>query len=370
MKHISVKTQNELKKWKQKRTSKRRNSVFINLLLISLFVNGILLHRNKYLRFIFGMTYHVAWGLSLTKTMTCIITNTYLVDLYSGYLVVHIVAITLWWTLYLKRNLTYACISRLSWKYGDFKIATKIFIVVLALILFPPFFLYADLTNRAVTEDSIGPRPCRYFKSVSNDYTKSAFLIIEATRPYISYSIFFAAFLSFFLSGLLTIKCLNHIAERIYLEDSVFVWNKLKYTIIIVKEMENIVSLPVFLVLCKIAVDIFNGVSAICSGHRAKYSQFVFLMAVPQELIWLLLIVVLGDSIQKQSLKIINSSFSHLRYSKTVHVCLSYIDYKNMKSATVLTAGNVFKINRSLLLKALTSAISYGVIISQYKDMN
>lgn len=355
---------------KQKTVLKHRNSIFKNLLLLSLFVNGILIHRSKYLRFIFAMAYHIAWGLSLTKTMTCIITNKYLVDLYSGYLIVHIVAIILWWTLYSKRNLLYAFISRSSSKHPDFKITTKISMVVLSLLLFPPFFLYIDLTNRAVTEDSVGPRPCRYFRTVSNDYTKTAFLVIEATRPYISYSIFFLAFLSFFLCGILTMKSLDRIIGNIYFEDPIVVWNRLKYTITMVKEMEGTMSVPVFLMLCKIAVDIFNGVSAICSGHRARYSQFVFLLAVPQELVWFLLIIALGDSIQKKSLKIINISFSMIKNSKTVHVGLSYLDYKNMKSATVLTAGNVFKVNRSLLLKALTSAISYAVIISQFKEMN
>ena len=368
MKQILIKTHKKMKK--HKATSKRRNSIFVNLLLISLFVNGILVHPNRCIRFIFAVAYHIAWGLSLTKTMTCIITNKYLVDLYSGYLIVHIVAIILWWTLYSKRNLMYAFVLRLSSKHRDFKITTKMFIVVVTLILFPPFFLYVDLTNRTITEDNVGPRPCRYFKTISNDYSKSAFLIIEITRPYISYSIFFLSFLSFFLCGILTTKCLNHITERIFFEDTVFVWNRLKYTITIVKEMENIVSLPVFLMLCKIAVDLFNGVSAICSGHRAKYSQVVFLLAVPQELVWFLFIVALGDFIQKQSLKIINASFDHLKNSKTMHVDLSYLDYKNMKSATVLTAGKVFSVNRTLLLKALTSAISYAVIISQFKDMN
>lgn len=360
-------------KIRKRSISKHQTSLFVKILTISLFLNGICIYRSNTLRYLMATTYHIAWILSVTKSVTCIITNTYLIDLYSGNLIVHILAIVLWWILFSRRNKMYRFVLRLSPKHATLQIKTKVLAVFLMIILFPPFVLYTDMVTRIVVNDEdnkLGPRPCRYFKHSKSTYLKHFFQTLDIIRPYISYSIFFLVVLTFFMSGCLTWRKFQRIEKRIDSpsQDILSAWRTFKSTVLIVKELEATMSLPVFFLLCKIAVDTFNGVSALCSGETAEYARYVFILTVPQETAWLLSVVVLGDLIQKLCLKIMNVGFSRLRSSPSVRLDFNYLDYKNMKAGTVLTAGNMFKLNRGLLLKALTSSITYAVIITQLKD--
>lgn len=358
-------------KMNKRHISRRRRSVFVKVLLITMFLNGILIHPNKFLLYFLAIVYHIAWGLSVTKSVTCLITNNHLIDLYSANLIALILAIILWWILFIRRNKIYKFILRLSVKQIDSTLKVQILIIFFTAILFPSVFLYIDMIHRAIVDDegNLGPRPCRYFMMSKNTDEKIFFLSIDIIRPYISYSIFFLTFQEFFICGFLTWRYVEQTESRINSEDISRVLPVLKSTVMTVKELEDAMSLPVIFLLCKIAVDTFNGVSALCSGEKAEYARFTFLLTGPEESAWLLLIAVLGDSIQKQCLNVMNVSFARLRSSSS-GIGLNYLDYKNMKGSTVLTAGSVFRINRGLLLKALTSAITYAVIISQFKNNN
>lgn len=77
--------------------------------------------------------------------------------------------------------------------------------------------------------------------------------------------------------------------------------------------------------------------------------------------------VILADAVQEYCLKALNKTFSRLQKLKYLSTNLNYFDYKMLKASTVLTVGKMFRMQRRIILSAITFTVSYGVIISQFK---
>lgn len=336
-------------------------------------MNGITVYKNKIFKGIAAIIFHVFVVLSAIRSFACIFYGADLQDYYVGILLSAIFAIILWWSLFFQSKHFFKLIEHLSSRKfeGKFSSMKKILILSIIIFMFPPTFIYihvAILISHSHDVRQPNEPSCRsYWLDRNNVYVRTFLIIHDMALSYTNYTVFFAAFLIFATCATLLLKQLTETEKKLSFLNVSTAWRDLKYYTFAFKEMEKTMSFSLFLLISKIAVDIFNTVSRFTlPDERSSTAKYIFMVSIPQVTIWFVIIVTLGDSLQTKSLTVLNAIYESLNRESSV-VSFGYYDYKKIKNTLNLTAWKMFRINRNLLVSATTFVITYGVIITQFK---
>ncbi|GIX80732.1 hypothetical protein CDAR_481171 [Caerostris darwini] len=128
----------------------------------------------------------------------------------------------------------------------------------------------------------------------------------------------------------------------------------------------GLMSFPVFLVSCEIAINAFSTVLLFSDRNSASLREFSY--SCPQTVLWFISMVSLADIVQSRSLRYVELVLSQAAHSEKFKMNLNYFDYKEIKRNCTLTAWNMWILNRNLLLTSFAALVTYGVIISEMKN--
>lgn len=345
--------------------------LFTKVYIFLLYLNGIVVDGTRCHRLTCAIIFHVILIICLVRPLACIIQCSEHLDFYSGILLNLMLSTILWWTLFLRKNELLNIFTKLSLEKSNEKHTKKkmLLIIFITIFLFPPFAIDIDLIKywEIPNVDISGRLSCRsLWLPRGNEYFAVLLLIIDVAKMHISYSLSFTIFMIFCLYCILTLKRLHNVIKVIPLRNSEFVRIKVNHFISVTSKIEKNLSFPLFLLICKICVDIFNAISVFLTPGRGNSAKKMLILSTPHITIWFISVVVFGDLVQRKCLKLLAINFDCLKAKSEVQ--LRYFDYKRMKEAMTLTAWKMFRIDRSLLMTAFASIITYGIIISQLKN--
>lgn len=351
-----------------------RSSIYSKIILFALNMNGITICKNNIFKRVAGTIFHVLVILSATRSFACIFYGADLQDYYVGILLSVIFTIILWWSLFFQSKRFCKLIEHLSSRKFEGKFSSMKTILVLPIIIFmfPPTLICIDVAIMISNNDGV-PQPnytsCRsYWLDRNNVYVRIFLITHDMVLSYVNYTVFFAAFLIFATCGTLLLKRLRETETRLPFVNISTTWRELNYYTFAFKEMEKTMSFSLFLLISKIAVDIFNAVSRFVTfDERSSTAKYSFMVSIPQVTTWFVIIVILGDSLHSKSLIILDAIYESLNREGSV-VRFGYYDYKKIKNTMILTVWKMFRINRNLLVSATTFVVTYGVIITQFKQ--
>lgn len=339
----------------------------MSILLLNM--NGITIHSKCLFQWINAVVFHIMVLMGFIQSLACIFSKS-AEDFYVALLISDTLSILLWWAIFLKKKRLHKFIIHLSNKKFNTSesLGISIIYITIAVVLFPPSLIF--LINIPEIKLRFMPVPpnrvsCRSFWLPKNN--KGIILwFYNGVVTYRCYSVFFSCFLIFSICCALILKKFSKTKKLIPFINPTTAWKELEFYVRAMAEMDKIFTFPLFLLMAKISVDVFNLLSRFVSFERLSGSKRTLSVSAPLLITWFLVVVILGDLVQNRCLNVLNASFERLRHANSV-VKLSYYDYKKMKSSLNLTAWKMFKINRSLLLTAFTFVVTYGVIIAQFK---
>lgn len=350
------------------------SSIYSKLILFSLNISGIIVCKNNIFKWIAGTIFHVFVVLNVSRSFACIFYGADLQDYYMCILLSAIFAIILWWSLFFQSKRFCKLIEHLSSRKseGNFSLIKTIFILSMIIIfIFPPTLIaiyVAIMTSNSTIVRQSNSTSCRSYWLDRNNIYVGIFLIIhDIALLYINYTVFFAAFLIFTTFGTLLLKRLTETEKKLPFVNVSTTFRELNYYTFAFKEIEKSMSFSLFLLISKIAVDIFNAVSRFATlNERSSTAKYLFMVSVPQVTTWFVIIVFLGDSLQTKSLNILDAIYESLNRERSA-VNFGCYEYKKIKNTMHLTVWKMFRISRNLLFSATTFVITYGVIITQFK---
>lgn len=336
-------------------------------------MNGITICKNNIFKRVAGTIFHVLVILSATRSFACIFYGADLQDYYVGILLSAIFTIILWWSLFFQSKRFCKLIEHLSSRKFEGKFSSMKIILILSIIfIFTPTLICIDVAIMISNSDSLRQSnytSCRsYWLDRNNVYVRIFLITHDIALSYVKYTVFFAAFLIFATCGTLLLKRLRETEMKLPFVNISTAWRELNYYTFAFKEMEKTMSFPLFLLISKIAVNIFNAVSRFVTlDERSSTAKYSFMVSIPQVITWFVIIVILGDSLHTKSLIILDAIYESLNREGSV-VSFGYYDYKKFKNTMILTVWKMFRINRNLLVSATTFVVTYGVIITQFKQ--
>ena len=331
-----------------------------NIILFFFFLNGLFITKNRCSR-IFGLlSYHTIVIFCVTLSTTCILTN-HLPVIYYVISLSLTLAIVLWWILYLRRKQIYKIIFILL-KKVHLNACQRLFLISSLIPFYIPFLLYSYSVYNII----IHGYKSRIHSQMSNNFLNYMVFFGEKMLHYLEYSIFHMTYVLFSVCCFLTLEYLKHLDCHKTSKYTHSTFRKMKFIISLIKQIENVLSLPILLLFCKESLDIFCVITAFCGGSEFTTSKIRYFTVSVCEIFWFLQIVLLAHSVQDYCLTILSETFTALNESEPSHSRFTYLNYKRWKSSITLTVGNMFTIKRSIILSAVTSAITYGVIISQF----
>lgn len=344
------------------------NSIWRKIFVISLNLNGITVRSKNPYKWILVVIFHVALTASYIQTFACIFTENTVKDYYIGLFITEILTTILWWTLFLRKKHLDNLIRHFSSRKpkASESLTKSIILTVGTIFMFPPaIILLSNIENVTYFSPTLTHRRnCRSFWLLTTNVYSQIFVSVQkGIVTYMQYSMFFACFITFSICCLLILKRLSDTEKLLPFVDPRTAWKEIRFYVCAVNELDRTMSFPVFLLLFKIATDVFNFLSRVAGVERAANAKKELFISTPLLGIWFLIIVVLGDLIQNKCLIILNDSYECLNQARY----LGYYDYKKMKLSLNLTIWKMLKINRNLLLTAFTFVVTYGVIITQYK---
>ena len=347
------------------------SSIYTKVILFSLNVNGISMHSSNILKCIAGTIFHVFVIFSVIKSLACILYGKDVIDYYVGMLISTIFTIILWWTLFFQKKHFFELTQHLTFRklQEEFSPVKTILVVLVVILIFPPTIMCFDIArtiSRNVPRRS-NHTSCRsYWLNTNNAYVRVLLTVHESVLSYTNYIVFFTSFLMFSICGILLLKQLTETEKKIPFINASAAWRELNYYTLAFKKMERNMSFPLFLLISKIVVDIFNAVSRFTAHERAASTKRLFMISTPQITIWFVTIVILGDLLQTKGLTVSDAIYESLNRQGGVKN-LGYYEYKKIKSTMNLTVWKLFKINRNLLLSTIAFITTYGVIITQFQ---
>lgn len=352
--------------------SDNRHSIYVKIFIISFYMNGIITHPKRLYRWIHAGVFQLMMLMGFIKSLACFFSEG-VGDYHTALFLSETLSAILWYTVFLQKKRLFNFIIHLSCqKVNAFENRIiSILFGTAAIVVFPPTLIFLiSILNIKNTFQEVpldNTTTCRSFwLSRDNTGNRVILWLYNGIDIYKFYSVSFSCFITFSICGILVMKRLSSTEKLIPFVSSSAEWRELKFYVSALTEMDKIFSFPLFLLMAKISVDVFNLLSRSVVHETRSGAKRFFSISAPPLVAWFLAIVILGDLIQNRCLNLLNSSFERLRQVTSVEN-LDYYEYKKMKSSLNLTIWKIFKINRTLLLTAFTFIVTYGVIIAQLK---
>lgn len=355
----------ELDKIKEKGNKYKtfKSCVSVKFVILLLFATGISKEKKyNFIQCCMFVMFHVAWLISTIKAILCTQSTNDRQDLYSGIIVSDVLAIILWWNLYIRRLKIFELVLILRKTSARVTLTgVVVFFAVGFFLLFPFFFNFIfKIVHQNFFNETKRKHSCRnYWLRPDYPYLAGIVFTLDMMNMYINYGPYFMVALMYCFYSFMILQ--NFKNENILSQTPVRYMN----LVIFQKQFEKEMSFPIFIVLGKIASEVFTTVSLMSSKTRSE-SMLSFQVSSLQMLVWFLLIVVIADMVNGGSSKIIENAI--LMRSKLRDAPVDYFSYKKMKKRCTLTAWNITVIDRKLFLTSLALLISYSVVISDVND--
>lgn len=271
------------------------------------------------------------------------------------------VELLLWWQMLLRRkrifeltfSLTQEKSTKLNFRLGFFMVAYFLTTCNLAV------FFIRQIDKTYFVKDS-----CRFFGlKPHNVFQKILIFIIDFLSLYPNCIVSFATTMLYCICCVIILHHNRTITEDISMKEFRRAWKKLQWLVPLIKKLENVMALPLFLAICKAALKCSSGIFLVSRNNKQKPVGFI--MACMQYGLSFVFVVSLADLVQKRCMHSVDSIFFSVRKLKESGIALNYFDYLEMKQSCTLTAWNMLALNRKLLLTAFATSITYSLIITQ-----
>ncbi|KAF8767965.1 hypothetical protein HNY73_020834 [Argiope bruennichi] len=236
------------------------------------------------------------------------------------------------------------------------------------MLLFPPFiWLVNKFVSGQFYNETKRYYSCRnYWLPTSLSHIGEIVVSVDFLHYYTTYITFFIVTFLFCLCSILILKNLQFARKETFEAKlpSVDV-EKFQNFMRKLRSFRSVMSLPVFILFCQIALDAFLVVSLYASNASNSLGRYKY--TTPQTTMWFLFIIYFADVIQAKSLQFVQVILREMETTNYLKRKLNYFDYKELKKCCSLTAWDMWIIDRKLLLKSFATLVTYGVIISELK---
>lgn len=340
-----------------------KSCVSVKFVTLLLFAAGISTEKKcHFVQCCMFVMFHVVWLVSTIKAASCTQSTNDRQDLYLGIIFSDVLVIILWWNLYIRRLKIFELVLILRKTSARVTLTgVVVFFSVCFFLLFPFFFNFIfKIVHQNFFNETKRKHSCRnYWLTPDYPYLSGIVFTLDMMNMYINYGVYFMVALMYCFYCFMILQ--NFKNENILSQTPEMHMD----LVIFLKEFEKQMSFPIFIVLGKIASEVFTIVSLMSSKTKSE-SILRFQVSSLQMLVWFILIVVFADMVNGRCVKIIENAI--LMRSKLRDAPVDYFSYKKMKKRCTLTAWNITVIDRKLLLTSLALLISYSVLISDVKD--
>lgn len=324
---------------------------------------------NNYVKYSLALLYNILVLQGIVKLTLCVFFMPSFNYFIFGIIIIDVLNIFQWWSLFLNRNK----IQRLSILLSNESIRKQYFyskvcvvLTICTTLLFP--FVFYIAYSVFVMHSGVTQTRCSFFIILTYDFKSISLFILHMFKYYDRTAILQVVSFLYFYFCYLILRSQLQLTNRSIEKNPVKTWKRCQNLVCIIGQLENAMSFLAFITISKIGIVLFTIIEVMFENKLEGLSSTSFYFQTLNFIVWMLAISLTADALQQRSHKNLSLVFAHKDVLNITGVTLDYFTYTEMIRKSSLTGWKIFIINRNLLISFFASLVTYGVIIHQSKQ--